>query len=259
MPPGEAISGGLPEGPVSGVPFMLKDLHCLCSPASRRPTGPASIRENVADHDSTHRGPLPPGRAGGARQDQHPGTRDQRHHRAGSCTDRPSIRGTSSRSAGGSSGGSAAAVAAGMVPVAQGSDGGGSIRSPASMCGLYGLKPTRARTPGRAGRGRRMERPVQVTTSLSRTVRDSAALLDVTHGPEPGDPYAAPPYPAGAFLDEVGRGTPDGYAYRSVERRASTANGSTLNACWPPSGSAGSSTELGHTVIPAVRRRSPDR
>jgi amidase len=101
------------------------------------------------------------------------------------------------RMAGGSSGGAAAAVAAGLVPVAQGSDGGGSIRIPASCCGLVGLKPTRGRISGHPMYGD----PVGLGTSgsLARTVRDAAALLDVLEGRRPGDPFWAPP-PAGPFL-----------------------------------------------------------
>jgi amidase len=108
------------------------------------------------------------------------------------------------RMAGGSSGGSAAAVAAGLVPVAQGSDGGGSIRIPASCCGLFGLKPTR----GRISAGPVYGDPVGLGTSgpLARTVRDAAALLDVMAGPAIGDPFWAPPLPKGqTFLDACGR------------------------------------------------------
>ncbi len=94
------------------------------------------------------------------------------------------------RMAGGSSGGAAAAVAAGLVPVAQGSDGGGSIRIPASCCGLVGLKPSRGRVSGYPTYGD----PVGLSTagSIARTVRDAAALLDVLAGPRAGDPSWAP-------------------------------------------------------------------
>jgi amidase len=99
------------------------------------------------------------------------------------------------RMAGGSSGGAAAAVAAGLVPLAQGSDGGGSIRIPASCCGLFGLKPSRGRVSGAPVYGD----PVGLSTDgpLSRTVRDAAAMLDLIAGPAVGDPYWAAPLPAG--------------------------------------------------------------
>lgn len=99
------------------------------------------------------------------------------------------------RSAGGSSGGAGAAVSAGIVPVAHGSDGGGSIRIPASVCGLVGLKPTR----GRVSRGpvRADVTNLSVEGSLTRTVRDTAAMLDVLAGYATGDPAWAPPLPAG--------------------------------------------------------------
>jgi amidase len=106
------------------------------------------------------------------------------------------------RTTGGSSGGSAAAVASGLVPMAHANDGGGSIRIPASCCGLFGLKPTRARNPLGPNFGDVMSGLV-CEHALTRSVRDSAALLDATCGPDLGDPYWAPP-PVRPFLQEVG-------------------------------------------------------
>ncbi|MEN0063675.1 MAG: amidase [Myxococcota bacterium] len=104
---------------------------------------------------------------------------------------------------GGSSGGSAALVAARAVPVGHGGDGGGSLRIPASHCGLVGLKPTRGRVPLGPNQGEGWGGYVQWGV-LTRTVRDTAGFLDVLAGPMAGDPYAAPPVPR-PFRDEVTR------------------------------------------------------
>src|SRR5947207_5950964 len=105
------------------------------------------------------------------------------------------------RSPGGSSGGSAAAVAAGLVPVAHGNDMGGSIRFPASMCRIVGLKPTRPRTTLGPDFGEYWG-PLTHEHVLTRSVRDTALVLDAVAGPGAGDPYSAPP-PARPFRDEV--------------------------------------------------------
>ncbi len=121
-----------------------------------------------------------------------------------------------SKSAGGSSGGAGAAVAAGLAPFAQGNDGGGSVRIPASVCGLVGLKVSR----GRVSNG-----PVSGDISglawhgpLTRTVRDAAAWLDATAVPMPGDPYWAPPLPAGETLPAGRRSAAAAAAHRPLRR-----------------------------------------
>lgn len=106
-----------------------------------------------------------------------------------------------SHSPGGSSGGSAAAVAARIVPVASAGDGGGSIRIPASVCGLFGLKPTRGRVSNGPLTGESWQGAVSQHV-LSRSVRDSAAILDIVAGYHPGDPYTAPD-PCGSFLSAL--------------------------------------------------------
>ena len=192
--------GPLPDGPFRGVPFLLKDL--LGSYAGVRQTwGSAYLRDFIPDHDSElvarlkRAGLVILGKTNAPEFGILPTTEP---HLFGPCRNPWSAAHTT----GGSSGGSAAAVAAGMVPMAHANDGGGSIRIPASCCGLFGLKPTRARNPLGPDLGDSMGGLV-AEHAVTRSVRDSAALLDATCGPDAGDPYWAPP-PARPFLEEVG-------------------------------------------------------
>jgi amidase len=187
------------DGPFAGVPYLLKDLIAE-SAGTRFTEGSVFLRDNASPFDSEIVVRLR--RAGLVVVGK---TNTPEFGMAPTCE--PVLFGATrnpwdaGRSTSGSSGGSAAAVASGMVPMAHGNDLGGSLRYPASACGLFGLKPTRARNPlgpeyGDAVSGGAVEH------ALTRSVRDSAALLDATAGPAPGDPYWAPP-PAGRFIDEV--------------------------------------------------------
>ena len=182
------VDRGLPDGPFTGVPLLVKDLGVEVAglPATR---GSRLFADAIATTDS----PL-----------------IQRYREAGlvvlgttntpefgkNASTEPLLHGPTrnpwrtTHSPGGSSGGSAAAVASGMVPVAHGSDGGGSIRIPSSMCGLFGFKPSRGRVPG-ASVGDGFGYPLVVHHVLTTSVRDSAALLDATCAQLPGEPYAA--------------------------------------------------------------------
>lgn len=189
-------AGDLPTGPFRGVPFLVKDFYCHV--AGTPTTGSSRLLQgNVIDHDSELMA---------------------RYRRAGFVTlgktnvpemvtmgtTEPVWRGptrnpwNTGHTPGGSSGGAAAAVAAGYVPVAHANDGAGSIRIPASCCGLFGLKPSRARITLGPDVG---EAIGGITTEhvVSRSVRDSAAVLDATAGALPGDPYVAP-QPEQTFL-----------------------------------------------------------
>lgn len=197
----QAIKAGLPDGPFRGVPFLLKDLSF-------------AMNGVVSEYGST----LFKGRVSGADS-----TAVARYRKAGlvlfARTRVPElgILGTTestfggitrnphklARTAGGSSGGSAAAVAAGIAPMASASDGGGSIRIPASCCGLFGLKPTRARIPLGPGKFEAWG-GLATLHAVTRSVRDSAALLDVSAGAAIGDSYYAPHH-TGTFLSEVSR------------------------------------------------------
>jgi Asp-tRNA(Asn)/Glu-tRNA(Gln) amidotransferase A subunit family amidase len=196
-----AIESGLPAGPFTGVPYLLKDIGVLYAGAVTT-NGSRAFAGAVADHDSEIT--LRLRRAGlvifGKTNTPELGIATSTEPRLFGPTRNPWNLGYS---AGGSSGGAAAAVAAGMVPMAHASDGGGSIRIPASCCGLFGLKPTRARTPMGPDLGEGWS-GASIGHAITRSVRDSAALLDATAGPDVGDPYWAPP-PAGPFLAEVRR------------------------------------------------------
>lgn len=196
----KAADGDLPDGPFKGVPFLLKDLTAFYAGVPLT-CGSRFLKDFVPDHDSEL---------------------VKRYKAAGvivigktnlpelglALVTEPELFGPScnpwdlARTTGGSSGGSAAAVAARMVPLAHGNDGGGSIRIPSSCCGVFGLKLTRGRNPvgpdfGDLWRGFACEHV------LTRSVRDSAAMLDATAGPDTGAPYYAAP-PERTFLGEVG-------------------------------------------------------
>jgi amidase len=190
----KVATGALPGGPFDGVPFLYKDLTVEYA-GTRFCEGSVYLKDWVSRDDTEL---------------------SRRYRSAGLVvvgktntpefglvpTTEPRLFGATrnpwdtTRTTGGSSGGAGAAVASGMVPMAHGNDGGGSIRIPSSCCGLFGLKPTRARNP--FGPGFLSQDHV-----LTRSVRDSAAMLDATSGPTPGDPYWAPP-PQRPFASEVG-------------------------------------------------------
>lgn len=195
-----AIAAGLPSGLFTGVPYLLKDLGVYYA-GTVTTAGSAFLRDAVADHDSEIVTRMK--RAGlvifGKTNTSEFGLSTSVEPKLFGPTRNPF---NLAYSAGGSSGGAGAAVASGMVPMAHATDGGGSIRVPASCCGLFGLKPTRARTPMGPDFGEGWS-GASVGHAVTRSVRDSAALLDATAGPDIGDPYWAPP-PERPFLAEVG-------------------------------------------------------
>ncbi len=194
------IANGLPDGPFHGVPFVLKDLY-MAYAGEPTANGSRFWATNIPSRSSEL---------------------FERYRRAGfaifaksatpelgySVTTEPAAFGPTrnpwdlSRTTGGSSGGAAAAVAAGIVPMAHASDSGGSIRIPASCCGLFGLKPTRGRMPMGPERGE-SSAGLGTAHAVSRSVRDSAALLDISAGPDLGAPYGIAP-PTRPWLSEVG-------------------------------------------------------
>ncbi|MDA8138782.1 MAG: amidase [Desulfobacteraceae bacterium] len=197
----EIRAGRAGNVPFCGVPFLLKDLLAECKDTPFN-EGSKAVKGYVSKLDSEI---VKRQKAGGLIV----------LGKTNTCefgllpTTEPALFGATlnpwntALTAGGSSGGSAVAVASGMLPMAHGSDGGGSLRIPASCCGIFGFKPSRGRNPfgplfGEAAGGLAHEHAV------SRTVRDSAALLDLTSGPDVGDPYFAPPKER-AYLEETSR------------------------------------------------------
>ncbi len=180
------------DGPLFGVPFLLKDLS-LAYAGVPTTQGSVFFKDYVPQHDSElvtrykKAGLIIMGKSNTPEF----GTSFITESKLlGACRNPFDLN----RTPGGSSGGAAAAVAAGIVPVAHASDGGGSIRVPASCCGLIGLKPTRARVPVGPDRGESCS-GLSVQHAITRSVRDSALLLDIAKGFELGDPYCAPPAP----------------------------------------------------------------
>jgi amidase len=197
----EAAAGDLPDGPFRGVPFLLKDL------------GPALAGQPMhlgmqALKDADFRVPVDTylaqrfrdagfvtiGKTNVPELGILPTTESRAYGAAHNPWD-------TDRTPGGSSGGSAAAVASGMVPLAHANDGGGSIRIPASICGLVGLKPTRQRISEGPIVGDNMS-GLTVDLALTRSVRDTAAVLDAVRGAAPGDPYVAPE-PSRPYVEEL--------------------------------------------------------
>jgi amidase len=239
------IARGLPAGPFTGVPFLVKDMGAFYA---GKPTAMGSrlFARAVAPVDSElvtryrRAGLVTVGRTNVPELALSFVSESVLHGPARNPWD-------PTRSPGGSSGGAAAAVAARIVPMAHGNDAAGSVRVPASCCGLFGLKPTRARTPAGPLVGE-IVFGLGVEHALTRSVRDSAALLDATAGADPGAPYdatcAARPFlaevttPPGrlriAYVDETPSGVPVVDACREGARRAAS-------LC----------ESLGHTVIPA--------
>ena len=190
----------VPDGPFRGVPYLLKDLYAA---EAGKPLSNGSKAYKAADYVSSEdttlvsrykaAGLISIGRSNSPEFGSVPVTEPE----AWGPTRNPWDL---SRTPGGSSGGSASAVAAGIVPIAHASDGGGSIRIPAACCGLVGLKVSQ----GRISMGpSRDESNLGVEHCVSRSVRDSARLLDATHGPGIGDVIIAPT-PRRPFIDEVG-------------------------------------------------------
>jgi amidase len=192
----DEAAGPLPDGPFRGVPFLLKDLGAElagtpCNEGSEFSGDYISTVTQELTQRYIDAGFVICGKTNAPEFGILPTTESRRFGPSRNPWD-------TGHSTGGSSGGSAAAVASGMVPVAHANDGGGSIRIPASCCGLVGLKPTRGRNSLAPQYGDMMGGLV-VEHVVTRSVRDSASVLDATAGPVPGDPYWAPPLRGPSF------------------------------------------------------------
>lgn len=193
------VDAGLPDGPLHGVPMLVKDLGAQVAglPTTR---GSRLWADDVATADSElvrryrAAGMVVLGMSNSPELGKNASTEPLLH----GPTHNPWAR---THSPGGSSGGSATAVAADLVPVAHGNDGGGSLRIPASACGLFGLKPSRGRVSSYPF-ATSLAAPLSVNHVLTRSVRDSALLLDLTSAPLPGDALAAPT-PSASFVDQA--------------------------------------------------------
>jgi len=231
--------------PFGGVPFLLKDLH-LALPGVRLCNGSQFFADYIPQVESEMVARYR--RAGlitfGKSHSPELGLTTTTESRLFGQTRNPW---NPAHTAGGSSGGAAAAVAAGLLPLANASDGGGSIRIPASCCGLFGLKPTRGRTPlgplsGEGWSG------MSTVHAITRSVRDSAALLDATAGPDDGAPYAAQP-PQRPWLEEVPRAP----GRLRIAMREETWNGAPVHPDCSEAlrDAAALCEELGHEIVPA--------
>lgn len=194
------VDAGLPSGPLTGVPIVVKDLGATVA-GMPSTNGSRLFADAIATEDSEmvaryrRAGAVVVGMSNTPELGRNGSTESKL---LGAARNPHRL----THSTGGSSGGTAAAVAAGIVPAGHANDGGGSIRIPASECGLIGLKPSRGRTPA-APKLTALAYPLGINHAITRTVRDTALFLDVTQGPMAGDPYviAAPQRP---YIDEVG-------------------------------------------------------
>jgi len=196
-----AIENGLPSGPFAGVPFLLKDF-CAAYQGVPMTNGSRAFRDYVPDYDCEL---VKRFKAAGVVTF---GKTNTPEFAIVGATE-PALHGVTrnpwnlERTVGGSSGGSGAAVAAGIVPMASGGDGGGSLRIPAACGGLVGFKATRGRVPHGPKNGDPWYGQVQDGV-ITRSVRDSAAMLDAIRGVDIGAPYAEPPL-AGTLLEAAHR------------------------------------------------------